>query len=35
MELAALPTAQHLTDAVRATLDASGGKRANGEASDG
>ena len=30
MELAALPTGQHLVDAVRATLDASGGPRRNG-----
>jgi pyruvate dehydrogenase E1 component beta subunit len=30
MELAALPAAQHLVDAVRATLEASGGRR-NGE----
>jgi acetoin:2,6-dichlorophenolindophenol oxidoreductase subunit beta len=30
MELAALPTAQHLVDAVRATLAASGGSRRNG-----
>ena len=31
MELSALPTAQHLVDAVRATLDASGGPRKNGQ----
>ena len=30
MELAALPTAQHLVDAVRATLDASGGSHGGG-----
>src|SRR5215218_2634801 len=30
MELSALPTAQHLVDAVRATIRASGGKRRNG-----
>ncbi len=30
MELAALPTGQHLVDAVHATLDASGGVRGNG-----
>ena len=30
MELSALPTAQHLVDAVRATLAASGGARRNG-----
>src|SRR5436305_8187394 len=31
MELSALPTAQHLVDAVRATLDASGGPRKHGQ----
>ena len=30
MELSALPTAQHLVDAIRATLAASGGSRRNG-----
>ena len=35
MELAALPAAQHLADAVRATLEASGGTRRNGGSTRG